>query len=288
MSHAFVAVRKSCKFRKFKKCCSPLSCFFLPSKDFKCYWMNYLKLGLDDWPSFLEVLDHNARLKASWPLLVKGDPVRWYTVLVESTKQLGLLGHVVRFAGANLRDETSGFWLEVHMYHWLLSWLGLLHMCIHTFIVINTLSYVYYQTSLIYLLDSRFMTIMIASQLVFSGLRSKQWPGFDANWYWILFYEYNELLQMGHFISGYTSQVVIGKPHGSHCQPYPAYPHEHTSYHASFPLPRHTQNKPRTIDPWVALILEIAMSTMRLAGQCVQGTSPDHGATSLWRASANR
>ena len=30
--------------------------------------------------------------------------------------QLGLLGHVVRFAGANLRDETLGFWLEVRMY----------------------------------------------------------------------------------------------------------------------------------------------------------------------------
>jgi hypothetical protein len=89
-------------------------------------------------------------LIAQRTLHVGGDPVLLYTILVESTKQLGLLGHVDRFSGANLRGKTSGFWLEVQV-------------CTFSIIyVINTPSSVSYQTSLIYLLDSQFMTIMIA------------------------------------------------------------------------------------------------------------------------------
>ena len=57
---------KIVQIQKFKKCCSPSCCLFLPSKDFKCYQMNHLQLGLDGWPSFLEVLDHNVWSKASW------------------------------------------------------------------------------------------------------------------------------------------------------------------------------------------------------------------------------
>ena len=117
----------------------------------------------------------------------------------------GTVGACWQISGTNLRGETSGFRLEgcrcVHSVSLIALMIGVV-MCIYTFIVINTPPYVSYWMSLIYLLDSRFMTIMIA-----------------VNWYWILFYEYNELLQMGHFISGYMSQVAMDEPHGSLCQP---------------------------------------------------------------------
>jgi len=103
-------------------------------------------------------------LIAQRTLHVGGDPALSYTILVESTKQLGLLGHVDRFAGADLRGKTSGFWLEVQVciFSIIDCFMIRVIMCIYTFVVINTPSYVSYQTSLIYLLDSRFMTIMIA------------------------------------------------------------------------------------------------------------------------------
>jgi hypothetical protein len=98
-------------------------------------------------------------------LHVRGDPALSYTIPVESTKQLGLLEHVDRFSGTDLKGETLGFRLEgcrcVHSVSLIALMIGVV-MCTYTFTVINTPSYVSYRTSLVYLLDSRFMTIMIA------------------------------------------------------------------------------------------------------------------------------
>ena len=44
-------------------------------------------------------------LIAQRTLHIGGDPALSYTILVESTKQLVLLEHVDRFAGANLRGR---------------------------------------------------------------------------------------------------------------------------------------------------------------------------------------
>jgi hypothetical protein len=68
---------------------------------------------------------------------VGGDPALSYTIPVESTKQLGLLEHVDRFSGTNLRGETLGFRLEGCRCALIALMIGVV-MCTYTFIVINT------------------------------------------------------------------------------------------------------------------------------------------------------
>jgi hypothetical protein len=66
------------------------------------------------------------------------------------------LGHVDRFARADLRGENIGFLVGgacAHSVSSIALMVGVV-MCIYTFIIFNTPSYVSYQTSLIYLLDS--------------------------------------------------------------------------------------------------------------------------------------
>jgi hypothetical protein len=158
-------------------------------------------------------------------------------------------------------------------------------MCIYTFIVFNTPLYVSYQTSLIYLFDSWFMTIMIAvnwSSRAFVQGKDQGLMLTDTEYYFMsimncckgVYFWTQARSQSTNRTAVFARSLLASSQHIlTHC----------TMLVSPFP---DTQNKPWTLDPWVVLlILEIATSTTRLAGQCDRGTSPHHSAASLQRTS---
>jgi hypothetical protein len=110
------------KIMQIQKIQKMLFSFELPLSTFKRFQMLWNEL-FETWAGQLAIISGGFGpqcmiedlLIAQYTLHVGGDPALSYTILVESTKQLGLLGHVDRFAGANLRGKTSGFWLEVQV-----------------------------------------------------------------------------------------------------------------------------------------------------------------------------
>ena len=110
------------KIAQIQKIQKMLFSFELPLSTFKRLQMLWNELS-ETWAGWLAIIFGGFGpqcviedlLIAQRTLHIGGDPALLYTILVESTKQLGLLGHVDRFAGANLRGKTSGFWLEVQV-----------------------------------------------------------------------------------------------------------------------------------------------------------------------------
>jgi hypothetical protein len=95
------------KIAQIQKIQKMLFCFKLPLSTFKRLQTLWNELS-EIWVGRLAIISGGfgpqsmieGLLITQHTLHVGGDPALSYTILVESTKQLGLLGHVDRFAGA--------------------------------------------------------------------------------------------------------------------------------------------------------------------------------------------
>ena len=114
------------KFRKFQKSCSS-------SSDLSCIWKtsNAIEWTIWNWGwmighHFWRFWAIEGHLITQHTLSVEGDPALMYTILMESTKQLGLLRQVKIFTGEQgigFQVEGAGMYIQ---YHWLHSWSELL------------------------------------------------------------------------------------------------------------------------------------------------------------------